>query len=282
MVVTIAAGHAWIRAVTPVFYVLALLGLARRAHARSARRSTARTPGSCSAAASPSSPPSSPRSRSSWAGDGADAAAGQDAGRCRARSPPVIPRRLAPRGARRPPDRLHHAAARPRLGHGDRWSTIARHAARRRRRQPLARRPARCRRGGRRRRPPPSSHLLAKHQVNRFAAFADPHLDPQGVGYNTAQARLAIGSGGLLGKGLFHGTQTNGRYVPEQQTDFVFTVAGEELGFVGGVAAHRCCSASCCWRGIADRPRSATTCSACWSAPAWSAGSPSRPSRTSA
>ncbi|MFL6110200.1 MAG: rod shape-determining protein RodA [Catenulispora sp.] len=78
-------------------------------------------------------------------------------------------------------------------------------------------------------------HLLAQHQVNRFAAFADPHLDPQGVGYNTAQARLAIGSGGLLGKGLFNGTQTNGRYVPEQQTDFVFTVAGEELGFVGSV-----------------------------------------------
>ena len=78
-------------------------------------------------------------------------------------------------------------------------------------------------------------HLLAQHQVNRFAAFADPHLDPQGVGYNTAQARLAIGSGGVLGKGLFNGTQTNGRYVPEQQTDFVFTVAGEELGFVGGV-----------------------------------------------
>jgi rod shape determining protein RodA len=78
-------------------------------------------------------------------------------------------------------------------------------------------------------------HLLAQHQVNRFAAFADPHLDPQGVGYNTAQARLAIGSGGLLGKGLFKGTQTNGRYVPEQQTDFVFTVVGEELGFVGGV-----------------------------------------------
>ena len=81
----------------------------------------------------------------------------------------------------------------------------------------------------------PRLHLLAQHQVNRFAAFADPHLDPQGVGYNTAQARLAIGSGGVLGKGLFNGTQTNGRYVPEQQTDFVFTVAGEELGFVGSV-----------------------------------------------
>ncbi|HEV2346630.1 MAG TPA: rod shape-determining protein RodA [Actinocrinis sp.] len=78
-------------------------------------------------------------------------------------------------------------------------------------------------------------HLLATHQVNRFAAFADPNLDPRGVGYNTLQARLAIGSGGVLGQGLFHGAQTNGRFVPEQQTDFVFTVAGEELGLVGGL-----------------------------------------------
>ncbi|MEZ0096092.1 rod shape-determining protein RodA [Streptacidiphilus sp. EB129] len=76
-------------------------------------------------------------------------------------------------------------------------------------------------------------HLLKQYQIARFAAFADPSLDPAGVGYNTAQARIAIGSGGLLGKGLFHGTQTTGQFVPEQQTDFVFTVAGEELGFVG-------------------------------------------------
>ncbi|WP_034268418.1 rod shape-determining protein RodA [Actinospica robiniae] len=78
-------------------------------------------------------------------------------------------------------------------------------------------------------------HLLAQHQLNRFAAFADPNLDPQGVGYNTHQARLAIGSGGVFGQGLFHGTQTNGQFVPEQQTDFVFTVIGEELGLAGGL-----------------------------------------------
>ena len=77
--------------------------------------------------------------------------------------------------------------------------------------------------------------LLNKYQIDRFAAFANPALDPSGVGYNTAQARIAIGSGGLLGKGLFHGSQTTGQFVPEQQTDFVFTVAGEELGFVGAV-----------------------------------------------
>ncbi|MFI9273821.1 rod shape-determining protein RodA [Kitasatospora sp. NPDC052896] len=78
--------------------------------------------------------------------------------------------------------------------------------------------------------------VLSKYQIDRFAAFANPALDPAGVGYNTAQARIAIGSGGLTGKGLFHGTQTMGQFVPEQQTDFVFTVAGEELGFVGGAA----------------------------------------------
>ncbi|MFC5722913.1 rod shape-determining protein RodA [Streptomyces gamaensis] len=78
-----------------------------------------------------------------------------------------------------------------------------------------------------------SLHLLSTYQLNRFAAFADPRLDPSGIGYNTHQARIAIGSGGLLGQGLFQGFQTNGGFVPEQQTDFVFTVAGEELGFLG-------------------------------------------------
>ncbi|AXG77833.1 rod shape-determining protein RodA [Streptomyces paludis] len=75
--------------------------------------------------------------------------------------------------------------------------------------------------------------VLDEYQINRFAAFANPSLDPAGVGYNTNQARIAIGSGGLTGTGLFHGSQTTGQFVPEQQTDFVFTVAGEELGFLG-------------------------------------------------
>ncbi|MFG2800280.1 rod shape-determining protein RodA [Streptomyces pseudovenezuelae] len=75
--------------------------------------------------------------------------------------------------------------------------------------------------------------VLDEYQIARFAAFANPSLDPAGVGYNTNQARIAIGSGGLTGSGLFHGSQTTGQFVPEQQTDFVFTVAGEELGFVG-------------------------------------------------
>jgi rod shape determining protein RodA len=78
--------------------------------------------------------------------------------------------------------------------------------------------------------------VLEDYQVARFAAFADPTLDPKGVGYNTNQARIAIGAGGLTGKGLFEGSQTSGQFVPEQHTDFIFTVAGEELGLLGGGA----------------------------------------------
>jgi len=75
--------------------------------------------------------------------------------------------------------------------------------------------------------------LLKEYQIHRFMAFTNPSLDPKGAGYNVQQARIAIGDGGLFGQGLFHGSQTRGGYVPEQHTDFIFTVAGEELGLVG-------------------------------------------------
>ena len=75
--------------------------------------------------------------------------------------------------------------------------------------------------------------LLKQYQINRFMAFTNPALDPRGAGYNTTQARIAIGNGGLFGQGLFGGSQTRSRFVPEQHTDFVFTVAGEELGLIG-------------------------------------------------
>ena len=75
--------------------------------------------------------------------------------------------------------------------------------------------------------------VLKSYQVDRFLAFTNPGLDPRGAGYNTEQARIAVGNGGLLGQGLFHGSQTRAGFVPEQHTDFVFTVAGEELGLVG-------------------------------------------------
>lgn len=77
--------------------------------------------------------------------------------------------------------------------------------------------------------------ILKQYQVDRLTAFTDPANDPRGIGYNTQQARIAIGSGGLFGTGLFQGPQTQGRFVPYNQTDFVYSVAGEELGFVGAV-----------------------------------------------
>jgi rod shape determining protein RodA len=75
--------------------------------------------------------------------------------------------------------------------------------------------------------------VLKSYQLDRFRAFMDPTADPKGAGFNVRQAQIAVGSGGLHGQGLFHGAQTQGQFVPAQQTDFIFTVAGEELGFIG-------------------------------------------------
>lgn len=75
--------------------------------------------------------------------------------------------------------------------------------------------------------------VISEYQVKRLQTFVDPTADTQGSGYQLRQARITVGSGGLLGTGLFNGPQTSGRFVPEQQTDFIFTVAGEQLGFVG-------------------------------------------------
>jgi rod shape determining protein RodA len=76
-------------------------------------------------------------------------------------------------------------------------------------------------------------HLLKGYQLTRLTAFLHPQQNLAGAGYNGLQAKIAIGSGGLSGQGLFHGTFTGGNFVPSVQTDFIFTVAGEELGFVG-------------------------------------------------
>ena len=75
--------------------------------------------------------------------------------------------------------------------------------------------------------------VINDYQVKRLQSFVDPNADSQGAGYQLRQARITVGSGGFLGTGLFNGPQTNGRFVPEQQTDFIFTVAGEQLGFLG-------------------------------------------------
>ncbi|MEY4438507.1 MAG: hypothetical protein RL249_919 [Actinomycetota bacterium] len=75
--------------------------------------------------------------------------------------------------------------------------------------------------------------VINDYQIKRLQSFVDPNADSQGAGYQLRQARITVGSGGLIGTGLFNGPQTNGRFVPEQQTDFIFTVAGEEIGFLG-------------------------------------------------
>jgi rod shape determining protein RodA len=75
--------------------------------------------------------------------------------------------------------------------------------------------------------------LVKEYQVERLRAFLDPANVDQNARYNRDQAEIAIGSGGLLGVGYLQGTQTNLDFVPEQHTDFVFTVVGEEFGFVG-------------------------------------------------
>jgi rod shape determining protein RodA len=75
--------------------------------------------------------------------------------------------------------------------------------------------------------------VVSEYQIKRLQTFVDPNADTDGAGYQLRQARITVGSGGLLGTGLFDGPQTSGRFVPAQQTDFIFTVAGEQLGFIG-------------------------------------------------
>jgi rod shape determining protein RodA len=74
---------------------------------------------------------------------------------------------------------------------------------------------------------------LAEYQRNRLLVFLDPSTDPRGAGWNLIQSKVAIGSGGLTGKGFTQGTQKRLDFLPEQHTDFIFSVVGEELGFVG-------------------------------------------------
>jgi rod shape determining protein RodA len=74
---------------------------------------------------------------------------------------------------------------------------------------------------------------IETYQITRITAFLDPTADVINSNYNLAQSKIAIGSGGLFGKGLFQGNQTNLSFVPEQSTDFIFTAIGEQLGFIG-------------------------------------------------
>lgn len=78
-------------------------------------------------------------------------------------------------------------------------------------------------------------NALSPHQQKRIQSFIDPNTDPLGAGYNTIQAKVAIGSGGLFGKGFLQGNQTQLQYIPEQWTDFIYCVIGEEFGFLGSI-----------------------------------------------
>jgi len=77
--------------------------------------------------------------------------------------------------------------------------------------------------------------ILKPHQVKRLLTFIDPNSDPLGSGYNALQAKVAMGSGGLFGKGFLHGNQTQLRFIPEQWTYFIYCVVGEEFGFIGSI-----------------------------------------------
>jgi rod shape determining protein RodA len=78
--------------------------------------------------------------------------------------------------------------------------------------------------------------LLKVYQKKRILVFLNPNLDPLGAGYTAIQSKIAVGSGGLFGKGWLHGTQSQLDFIPEHHTDFIFSVIAEEFGFVGSLA----------------------------------------------
>jgi rod shape determining protein RodA len=78
-------------------------------------------------------------------------------------------------------------------------------------------------------------NVLGEHQQSRINELLGIHSDPLGAGYNVNQSKIAIGSGGFIGKGFLNGTQTKFNFVPEQSTDFIFCTVGEEWGFVGSL-----------------------------------------------
>jgi rod shape determining protein RodA len=77
--------------------------------------------------------------------------------------------------------------------------------------------------------------MLRDYQKTRLYTFLDPEQDPLGAGYHITQSKIALGSGGMFGKGFLLGTQTHLSFLPEKQTDFIFTIIAEEFGLVGGL-----------------------------------------------
>jgi rod shape determining protein RodA len=82
--------------------------------------------------------------------------------------------------------------------------------------------------------------FLHDYQIRRLETFIDPFRDPLGAGYNVIQSIIAVGSGGILGKGLGHGTQSHLRFLPERHTDFIFASLAEELGIIGSLLVIFC------------------------------------------
>ncbi len=78
-------------------------------------------------------------------------------------------------------------------------------------------------------------HFLHNYQKNRVLTFLDPERDPLGAGYHIIQSKIALGSGGIFGKGFLNGTQSHLNFLPEKHTDFIFTMLSEEFGMIGGV-----------------------------------------------
>jgi len=91
--------------------------------------------------------------------------------------------------------------------------------------------------------------FLQEYQKKRLILFLNPNLDPLGGGYNVIQSKIAIGSGGFMGNGLFSGLQSQLKFLPAQHTDFIFSVVGEELGFVGAILLLGL-YAIILWRGV--------------------------------
>jgi rod shape determining protein RodA len=79
-------------------------------------------------------------------------------------------------------------------------------------------------------------HFLHDYQKNRVLTFLDPERDPLGAGYHIIQSKIALGSGGIFGKGFLNGTQSHLNFLPEKHTDFIFTMFSEEFGMIGGIA----------------------------------------------
>ncbi|MFP4378335.1 MAG: FtsW/RodA/SpoVE family cell cycle protein, partial [Spirochaetales bacterium] len=85
--------------------------------------------------------------------------------------------------------------------------------------------------------------LLQEYQIMRLIVFLDPNIDPRGAGWNIIQSVTAVGSGGIAGKGWLRGTQSHLQYLPQQSTDFIFSILAEEWGFIGALFVFLCFAA---------------------------------------